>query len=290
MLNVKSVSDGSGFSWLCHIPRTQWKQCSPMHTACQGINMCNILTNAGNLKQIPLQKLLGQGEKFWHALSQQVSKLGRPLWLDLKPAGIRGRWGHGWGVGSGGQFTPGVRPHSPATGFDLPRQQWSLLNRSRTGRGCCGACKAGWRLADTDLCPCRLGRCPTLSSPVLWQGRMAAYPSCTLRMGTLFPDWPIMVHDMHARRRSKPRQVHSTHFFEPNLSQTFGWFLLFLPTRRLINGIGKNRQRTLQVGCCDLFGLVVVRQITIMLSLITNLSSYHCCTVVLVFTSNFIWK
>ena len=39
-------------------------------------------------------------------------------------------------------------------GFDLPWQQWSLLNRFRTEQGHCGACRRKWRLTDTDLCPC----------------------------------------------------------------------------------------------------------------------------------------
>jgi len=39
-------------------------------------------------------------------------------------------------------------------GFDLPRQQWSLLNRFRKEQGHCGACRRKWRLTDTDLCPC----------------------------------------------------------------------------------------------------------------------------------------
>jgi len=46
-------------------------------------------------------------------------------------------------------------------GIDLPRQQWSLLNRFRTERGHCGACRRKWRLADTDLCPC--GETQTMS-------------------------------------------------------------------------------------------------------------------------------
>ena len=41
----------------------------------------------------------------------------------------------------------------------------------------------------------------TAVNPVLWQSWMAAYPSCTLQMKTLFPGWPIMVHDTHTRRR-----------------------------------------------------------------------------------------
>ena len=60
-------------------------------------------------------------------------------------------------VGSGGQLSPSVwQP-----GFDLPRQQWSLLNRFRTEQGHCGACRRKWRLTDTDLCPC--GEIQTMS-------------------------------------------------------------------------------------------------------------------------------
>jgi len=47
-----------------------------------------------------------------------------------------------------------VRPHNPATGFDLPLQQWSLLNHFRTKQGHCVACRRKWRLTDTDLYPC----------------------------------------------------------------------------------------------------------------------------------------
>ena len=46
-------------------------------------------------------------------------------------------------------------------GFDLPRQQWSLLNRFRTELGHCGACRRKWRLTDTNLCPC--GETQTMS-------------------------------------------------------------------------------------------------------------------------------
>ena len=47
------------------------------------------------------------------------------------------------------------------TGFDLPRQQCSLLNRFRTEQGHCGACRRKWRLTDTDQCPC--GESQTMS-------------------------------------------------------------------------------------------------------------------------------
>ena len=45
--------------------------------------------------------------------------------------------------------------------FDLPRQQWSLLNRFHMEQGHCGACRRKWRLTDTDLCPC--GETQTMS-------------------------------------------------------------------------------------------------------------------------------
>ena len=49
----------------------------------------------------------------------------------------------------------------------------------------------------------RPGWCLTLSNPVHWQNWMAAYLGYTLRMRTLFRDWPVMVPDTHTRRRRK---------------------------------------------------------------------------------------
>ena len=46
-------------------------------------------------------------------------------------------------------------------GFNLPRQQWSPLNRFHTEQGHCGACRRKWRLTDTYLCPC--GKTQTMS-------------------------------------------------------------------------------------------------------------------------------
>ena len=44
-------------------------------------------------------------------------------------------------------------------------------------------------------------RCLALLNPVPWQNWMAAYLGYTLRMRTLYRGWPIMVNDMHTRRR-----------------------------------------------------------------------------------------
>jgi len=91
----------------------------------------------------------------------------KPLWLNLQPVDIKSRWRHNWKsaqvVNSHLVCDPTIRQ----PGFDLPRQQWSLLNRFRTDQGHCGACRRKWRLTDTDLCPLVRPRwCPTLSNPV----------------------------------------------------------------------------------------------------------------------------
>ena len=78
----------------------------------------------------------------------------KPLWLDMQPVDIRSRWRHNWKsaqvVNSDLVCDPTVRQ----PGFDLSRQQWSLLNHFRMEQGHCGACRRKWRLTDTDLCPC----------------------------------------------------------------------------------------------------------------------------------------
>ena len=59
----------------------------------------------------------------------------KPLWLDLQPVDIKNRWRHNWKsaqvVNSHLVCDPTIRQ----PGFDLPRQQWSLLNRFRTEQG-----------------------------------------------------------------------------------------------------------------------------------------------------------
>ena len=77
----------------------------------------------------------------------------KPLWLDLQPVDIKSRWRHNLKstqvVNSHLMCDPTIRQ----LGFDLPQQQWSLLNRFRTEHGHCSACRRKWRLTDTDLCP-----------------------------------------------------------------------------------------------------------------------------------------
>ena len=53
----------------------------------------------------------------------------KPLWLDLQPVNIKSRWRHNWKsaqvVNSHLVCDPTIRQ----PGFNLRRQQWSLLNR-----------------------------------------------------------------------------------------------------------------------------------------------------------------
>ena len=126
----------------------------------------------------------------------------KPLWLDLQPVDIKSRWRHNWKSAQVVNSQLVCNPTIWQPDFDLPRQQWSLLNRFRTEQGHCSACRRKWRLTDTDLCPC--GKTQTMSNIV---------ESCPLTKlnGSLSRlhsvdkyavSWlTIMVHDMHTRRR-----------------------------------------------------------------------------------------
>ena len=52
-------------------------------------------------------------------------------------------------------------PATQLPGFDLPRRQWSAVNRFRTDQGHCRACHKRWGLTDSDLCDC--GEVQTMS-------------------------------------------------------------------------------------------------------------------------------
>jgi len=128
----------------------------------------------------------------------------KPLLLDLQAVDIKSRWRHNWKLAQVVNSHLVCDPTIRQLGFDLHRQQWSLLNRFHTEQGHCGACRRKWRL-KTLICVlvARPRRCPTLSNPVFGQNWMAAYLGYTLRMKTLFPGWPFMVHDMHTRKRRR---------------------------------------------------------------------------------------
>jgi len=85
----------------------------------------------------------------------------KTLWLDLQPVNIKSRQRHNWKSAQVVNSHLVCDPTIWQPDFDLPGQQWSLLNRFRTEQGHCGACRKKWRLTDTDLCPC--GETQTMS-------------------------------------------------------------------------------------------------------------------------------
>jgi len=85
------------------------------------------------------------------------------LWLDLQPVDIKSRWRHNWKSVQVVNSHLVCDPTIWQLGFDLPREQWSLLNRFCTEQRHCGACRRKWRLIDTDLCPDDVQHCRILS-------------------------------------------------------------------------------------------------------------------------------
>ena len=76
------------------------------------------------------------------------------LWLDLQPVDTKSRWRHNWKSAQVVNFHLVCNSTIRQPGFDLRRQQWSLLNHFCTEHRHCGACRMKWRLTDIDLCPC----------------------------------------------------------------------------------------------------------------------------------------
>jgi hypothetical protein len=85
----------------------------------------------------------------------------RPIWTDVQPIEITTRWSEDWKtamvVNNHLVSDPAIRQ----PGFNLPRRQWSLLNRFRTAQGHCRACRKKWGLCSSDLCEC--GEVQTMS-------------------------------------------------------------------------------------------------------------------------------
>jgi len=105
----------------------------------------------------PMQKSIAKDAQMSQedrAMLRVIECFRKPLWLDLQPVDIKSQWRHNWKsaqvVNSHLVCDPTIRQ----PGFDLPRQQWSLLNRFRMEQGHCGACRRKCGLTDTDLCPC----------------------------------------------------------------------------------------------------------------------------------------
>jgi len=76
------------------------------------------------------------------------------LWQNLVRLGIRCHWKENWKLAQVVNFSVVDDSAIQQPGFNLPRQQWSLLNCFQTAQGYCDACKKKWNQAATDLCPC----------------------------------------------------------------------------------------------------------------------------------------
>jgi len=85
----------------------------------------------------------------------------KSLWRELEPVDINSQWRECWKSASvvNAHLVDDSTIRQP--GFALPRQQWSLLNRFRTGQGHCAACRKKWQLTDSDKCSC--GETQTMS-------------------------------------------------------------------------------------------------------------------------------
>jgi len=126
----------------------------------------------------------------------------KPLWLDLQPVDIKSWRRHNWKLAQVVQLSPSVWPHNPATGFRPPLATMISAEPFSHGTGTLRCLQKEMWLTDTYLVlVARPKRCPTLLNLVPWQNWMVAYHGYTLRMKTLFRGWPIMVNDMHTRRR-----------------------------------------------------------------------------------------
>ena len=84
-----------------------------------------------------------------------------PLWEDMQPQDITTRWREEWESALVVNHSLVSDPAIRQPGFDLPRRQWSLLNRFRTAQGKCRACLKRWGQATSDLCDC--GEIQTMS-------------------------------------------------------------------------------------------------------------------------------
>jgi len=126
----------------------------------------------------------------------------KPLWLDLQPVDIKSWWRHNWKSAQVVNSYLVCDPTIRQPGFDLPRQQWSLLNRFRKNRDTVVPQKemATYRHWSVSLWrdPDDVSHCRILSpNKTEW----CLYLGYTLQMKTLFHGWPVMAHETHTRRR-----------------------------------------------------------------------------------------
>ena len=77
-----------------------------------------------------------------------------PLWKDAQSTDIATQWREDWKSAKVVNCDLVADPAIRQPGFDLPRMQWSLLNRFRTAQGPCRVNLKKWGLASSELCDC----------------------------------------------------------------------------------------------------------------------------------------
>ena len=80
----------------------------------------------------------------------------RPVWLSLPDSdwSSETQWQVEWSECDIRNKFLIADPTQRPPGFDLPRHDWTLLNRYRTGHGRCAACIHDWGQLDSPLYPC----------------------------------------------------------------------------------------------------------------------------------------
>jgi len=133
-------------------------------------------------------------------VSFRAFSFARPQVWNRLPTSLRSQWKENWKSAQVVNFSLVDDPTIRQPGFDLPRQQWSLLNHSWTAQGHCGACKKKWNQAATYLCHCGVKQ--TMSHIVnSCQSWMVACCNYTLPTMKLLLCWSAMALNAHARRR-----------------------------------------------------------------------------------------
>ena len=109
-------------------------------------------------------------------------------------------------------------------GFELPRQQWSLLIHFHSAQRHCGICMKNWQQTDTDLCPCEQTQtmsqivdcCPLtkLNGSLLWlycaDNDTVAWLTC------------VAIHQAKERKMKKLRATQPV-ICEGNITVTLAW-------------------------------------------------------------------
>lgn len=84
-----------------------------------------------------------------------------PIWSDTEIKSpsydVHGKWKKFWDESPifSNKFLI-ENPHEKLAGYNLPRREWKILNRFRSGHGCCGEQLHKWNFRDSPNCDCNV--------------------------------------------------------------------------------------------------------------------------------------